>query len=128
MPSIALSIVLFFLGLSSAHAQEKLHCESQTAGGDARDFTCPLISSGTSQHFRFKADFSGSHDDTTMSMTATLNGEPLTCEKGSTTSRRFEDGDVSLDCRFSTTGTARVLGVALIWSHAQYVDFEFSAD
>lgn len=124
-------MVFIFLGRAPAHAQQKLHASRDSESGDAREFTCPLETPASLQRYRFKANFSGSHDDTTMSMAATLNGAPLTCEAGSTTSRRFEDGDVSLDCRFSVEGSAgaqNVLGVNLVWSHAQYTDFELISD
>ncbi len=95
------------------------------------DISCPLTASGTSQHFRFKANFSGGHDDTMASMTPTLGGMPLTCEPGSKTRLMGEDGDVSLECKFSiseTAGKSMILRVVLKWSHAQYTDHEFVAD
>jgi hypothetical protein len=64
-------------------------------------------------------------------MKATLNGAPLACEKGSKARLEGEDGDISLECRFSIVekaGTKHVLGVALSWYHAQYTDFEFDSD
>ena len=82
------------------------------------------------QQFRFKANFTGGHDDTMASMTATLNGGPLTCGEGSTTSLQGEEGDVSLECRFSMTekaGTKPIFGVVVSWDHAQYTNFEFDS-
>ena len=64
------------------------------------------------------------------SMTLSLDGAPLACEQGSKTQLMGEDGDVSLECRFSladAAGTKRVLKVLLRWSHAQYTDFELVA-
>ena len=64
-------------------------------------------------------------------MTATLNEAPLVCENGSKTSLMGEDGDVSLECKFSIAGkagTRQVLKVKLLWSHAQYTDFELDPD
>jgi hypothetical protein len=118
-------------GMDSAHAQERLHCESHALAGDTRDIECPLYASGTNQRFGFKTNFSGGHDDTTASMTATLNGLPLACEDGSKTSLMSEDGDVSLKCKFSVTekaGTQLVLKVKVSWRHAQYTDFEFYSE
>jgi hypothetical protein len=116
---------------AAEQAQPKLHCDSQTAGGDTQDISCPLHASGASQRFRFKANFSGGHDDTMASMQATLDARPLDCEKGSKTSLMGEDGDVNLECKFSITenaGTQHVLRMTLSWRHAQYTDFEFDSD
>jgi hypothetical protein len=137
MHSIALLSLCIILGLTAAIgtgpalAERKLPCESRSPGGDNRDFICPLSLSGAPQRFAFKADFSGSHDDTTAAMTATLDGMPLTCEKGSKTSLAGEDGEVSLECRFTvkeSTGTNPVLRVTLTWRHAQYTDFELFSE
>lgn len=132
---VALAWILQGLAVAAAvgpvQAQNKGQCESLVSPGDTRDIKCALSASGTVQRYRFRANFSGSHDDTTASMTATLNGSPLVCEQGSKTSLRFEDGDVSLECRFSisqTSGTQSVLAVSLLWSHAQYTDFELDSD
>lgn len=114
-------------GTAPALAQQALRCEAKSPGGDNRDFECPLVASGARQDFGFKANFTGSHDDTTASMTARLDGAPLACDKGSKTSLMGEDGEVSLDCRFSVTanaGARLVFSVALTWRHAQYEDFE----
>ena len=134
MRSIALLISMFCVlpGLAVAAdadtaKQGKLHCESPSTPGDYRNIECPLNASGTPQRFRFKANFSGGHDDTMASMEATLDGSPLACEKGSKTSLQGEDGDVSLECRFSLkekAGTKHVFAAALTWRHAQYTDFE----
>ena len=105
------------------------HCESKTPDFDGR-VTCTFPASGAGQHFAFRARFTGSHDDTTLSMTAALNQQPLTCEPGSKTSSRFEDGEITLECRFSVSakaGTKQTLEMNVVWSHAQYADFEFTA-
>lgn len=114
----------------SAAGSSKVQCESRSPGGDFRNISCPLNVSSTPQRFRFKVDFSGGHDDTMASMTLSLDGAPLACEQGSKTQLMGEDGDISLECRFSlpdAAGTKRTLGVAVKWSHAQYTDFELAA-
>ncbi|MGQ0698022.1 MAG: hypothetical protein ACT4PZ_07240 [Panacagrimonas sp.] len=116
---------------SPAPGLGKLPCDWQPPVGDRLDVSCPLEASGTTQRFRFKANFSGGHDDTMASMTPALDGSPLVCDEGSKTDLFGEDGDVSLECRFSMTekaGTKHVLGVKLKWSHAQYTDFQFGSD
>jgi hypothetical protein len=131
----ALAAALLLLGpagvVESVQAADKLPCESQARPGDKLNIACPLAVSGTTQRFRFKADFSGSHDDTIASMTATLGEIPLVCEKGSKTRTMGEDGDVSLECVFAvdkSAGARIVLKVDLAWSHAQYEGFEVVAE
>jgi hypothetical protein len=113
-------------GTAFAASSNKLQCESRSPGGDLRDISCALDVASAPQGFRFKADFSGGHDDTTASMTLSVDGAPLPCEQGSKTHLMGEDGDVSLECRFSlpdSGNTSRVLRVLLKWNHAQYTDF-----
>lgn len=65
------------------------------------------------------------------SMTASLNGTALMCAAGSKTELMGEDGDVSLECKFSITeptGTHHILRVLIKWSHAQYTGFEFDPE
>ncbi len=123
---IILTALLVTLAANDALAQTKIACDAPKAPGDTRVITCLIKTSPTPRSFRFKANFTGSHDDTTMSMIATLDGAELACGKGSKTTSQFEDGEVSLECRFplAETTVARSLGVKLAWSHAQYTDFE----
>ena len=130
MKLAALAVALA-AGANPAAAQTKPPCESPAPGYDSHEIRCPLAATGAAQRFRFKADFSGSHDDTTASMTTTLDGAPLVCDKGSKTELMGEDGEVSLDCKFSIAGegsATRLLSVTLSWRHAQYKDFELRTD
>jgi hypothetical protein len=116
---------------AGAPGEENKACESQSSGGDFVEFTCPLAPTSPAKVWRFKADFSGGHDDTSASMTLTLDGAPLECEAGSKTRLFGEDGDVSLICRFRAGAATRgqsTLAVALLWSHAQYVRTELVAE
>jgi hypothetical protein len=122
LPSLALAE-----GASTTATQHPLQCESQTPRPDRRDIRCALSASESAQRYRFKAHFSGSHDDTTASLTPTLDGQPLTCNAGSKTQTEGEEGDVSLECRFSITqsgSAAQAFRVVLAWHHAQYMAFE----
>jgi cytoskeletal protein RodZ len=137
---IRLSVVLvvpILLGLlvpgvaDAADAEPKSYCELKTTSGETREVECPMNASGATQRFAFKTNFSGGHDDTTASMIASLDGLPLTCDEGSKTTLMGEDGDVSLECKFSVrarAGTRLVLKVLLSWRHAEYSDFEFRSD
>lgn len=106
-------------------------CDSQSAGGDLIEFKCPLEATGAAQRFRVKANLAGSHDDTTASITSTLNDAPIVCDAGSKTQLMGEDGDVSLECKFQImekSGTKLLLGVSLLWSHAQFTSTEFVSE
>jgi hypothetical protein len=106
-------------------------CESLTPRNDRRDISCALNAPTAGQRFRFKAHFSGSHDDTTAAMTLTLDGAPLACDPGSKTYLEGEDGDVALECRFSIAPGAsatRSVRALLSWHHAEYTRFELVAE
>ena len=123
-------VCLFALWTGTAGAEEILTCEMQAANWKRREFRCPLIANGNAQQMRFKVDFVGSHDDTQLSMTLTLDGAPVACGKNSKTWVNGEDGNVSLDCQLfvdGTAGTQRTLVATVnIW-HAQMVAVELSA-
>ena len=114
------------LAAYAAQAQGQARCVRQAGAGNKLELQCPLAASGLLRRFRFKAYFSGGHDDTVASLTATLGGMPLACEPGSKTSLMGEDGDVALECGFSIAeeaGGEHILRVMLSWSHAQYEGF-----
>lgn len=116
---------------AGAPGEENTACESQSPGGDFVQFTCQLPARTSEHYWHFQANFAGGHDDTSASMTLTLDGAPLECEAGSKTRLFGEDGDVSLVCRFRVLGAAGaplLLGVSLLWSHAQYVRTELAAE
>lgn len=129
MRLIAALVVLTLPGLAMAEG-----CESHTPRADRRDISCSLSASETTQRFRFKALFSGSHDDTAASLAPTLDGKPLACEAGSKTQLTGEEeGDVALECRFSIApaagaGAKQALRVLISWHHAQYMAFEFGLE
>lgn len=69
----------------------------------------------------------GSHDDTTASIEVAIGNVPVVCDAGSKTSTEGEDGDVTLDCRFTASGhqgAGTVLRASAKWFHAQYVGLE----
>ena len=134
---IRLLAVALFLGFLSHLAQAQttpvetgtsLPCDLQADGMDVVVFKCPVEATGAVQRLLFRADFVGSHDDTTASMSTQLNGSPLVCEEGSKTETMGEFGEVSLDCKFQIkerTGTKHLLGVTLKIFHARYFNAEF---
>lgn len=116
----------------AAAADAAPQCESSAAGRDKLDVACSLRAGAAAHGYRFTAHFTGSHDDTRLSMTVTLNGTPLACAPGSKTSLEGEDGDVSLQCIVPAVaraaGSATELRVRLTWWHALYSHFELNAD
>ena len=102
--------------------------ETNPSGGDIRVVTCRVPAG---RPHRFTARFSGGHDDTSASLSATLDGQATGCDAGSKMSLFAEDGDVSLHCRITAGATAagvHTLVVTVLWSHAQYRDFAFAAE
>ena len=114
-------------------AEPVARCTAVRVPTDSQDVTCVLDPTVVGRPLRFVAEFGGSHDDTKLSLVATLDGEPLTCGAGSRTDLFAEDGIVHLDCRFRVVapaaGTIRpVLRIALTVHHAQYASSSVEAD
>ena len=102
--------------------------EVNPSGGDIRVLTCRLPAG---RAHRLAVNFGGGHDDTSASMSATLDGLATECEPGSKLRLFGEDGDVSLHCRIgadATPAAPRTLVVTVLWSHAQYRDFALTAE
>jgi hypothetical protein len=83
---------------------------------------CALRASEAPKKFKFEVRFLGGHDDTRASLSATLDGQPLTCEEGSKPQLEGEFGEVSIHCQFSSQG-AQELKVDVQWYHAQYAEY-----
>lgn len=130
-------IICIFLAIvataSPTYAEDVLACETQSANFKRREYRCPVTSTGREQQIHFKADFSGSHDDTLLSMNLTLDGLPVSCRKGSKTWLKGEDGeegDVSLECHLvinDIAGTKRMLRATVNIYHAEFVGIRVSA-
>jgi hypothetical protein len=120
---VRIAIICWFaMGAGAACAADVLTCERHATNWKWQEFRCPLGINSEGQKMLFKADFSGSHDDTRLSMTLSLDGVPVDCSPDSKTSLLGEDGNVSLECRFvpgGTPGTKSVLNAIIqIW-HAE---------
>jgi hypothetical protein len=110
-------------------------CQSHAPRHDRLDVRCswpPAAATGEVRALRFEARFAGSHDDTTASLSASLDGRPLVCAAGSKTEIDGQDeGDVTLSCRVSVAaaaGAAPVLRFQLAWYHARYASFDLQAE
>jgi len=108
----AATICLFAMGTGTAYASEVLTCERHAVNWKWQEFRCPVTIDREGQKMHFKADFSGSHDDTRLSMTLSLDGVPVACSENSKTSLLGEDGNVSLECHFALDGTAGTAGTS----------------
>ena len=117
-------------GAFPAYAEEALACETQSVNFKKREYRCPLTANGRGQQIRFKANFSGSHDDTQLSMNLSLDGLPVSCNKSSKTWLNGEDGDVSLECNFvfdAAAGTKKILRATVNIYHAEFVGIKLSS-
>lgn len=82
-------------------------CESLSVNEQEAEAVCVIPVAAVTRQARFKAHFLGSHDDSIVSLqTIELNAKPVACVTGSKTQSRFEDGEVTLDCGFSTAATS----------------------
>lgn len=96
-------------------------------GRDRLAVVCALDEAASPHRVHIRIHFTGSHDDTTASMDITLDDAPVACDAGSKTMTEGEDGDVTLDCRFSAAAksrTARVVRTSARWFHAQLVGLD----
>lgn len=113
-------------GPAPTGSQQALACHAPTLGHDRLRAVCTLDASKP-QRIRVAVHFTGSHDDTTAALEVTLGDAPVVCETGSKTSTEGEDGDVSLECRFTPSDSPRAatqVRVSAKWFHAQYLGFE----
>jgi hypothetical protein len=69
----------------------------------SRSIQCDLRSSKTGTSLMLKVNFSGSHDDTRLTLEPLMNEKPLMCAPGSRIYSEAEDGDISLVCKFTIT-------------------------
>jgi hypothetical protein len=118
-----MTLLTILAAATALAANDAPHCEStRPQFGDGMEVQCALRESDTPRKFRFEIRFTGGHDDTKASLSATLNGKPLTCDEGSKTKLFAEEGEVGIDCYFSSERIkgAQELKVSVEWHHAQY--------
>lgn len=107
---------------TSALAAAPLACESVTLSERAAEAVCTLPATTAPKAVRLQAHFLGSHDDSEVSLQSTeLDGARVECRVGSKTESRFEDGEVTLDCRFTTVAgsSSHRLKVRIALHHLQ---------
>lgn len=104
-----------------AAAEPECRIEAQTR--NTKTVVCNIPFADSPQQFEFVASFSGSHDDTELALQPALDDRSLACGAGSKLESTFEDGDITLNCRFEVSG--KVGGHAqfrtrIRWHHAEY--------
>lgn len=127
MGLLALGLMCMLAG--PVHAADDVACTIPTSNPVRVVYRCVLTAKDPVQKLQFKAHFSGSHDDTELSIALTLDGLPVSCAKGGKTKLNGVDGDVSLDCLFEVDGKAgsqRILGVTVNFYHARFEKVEMS--
>ena len=98
---------------------------------DWREITCAVPAGASPRRFSFRAMFTGGHDDTSASIAPALDGRPFAGGAGSKLSLLGEDGQVSVFCQFDRSAIPAAgakLKVLIKWSHAEFADYEFSAE
>lgn len=105
-------------------------CSVSSPTYDTREVQCQFPKTKFARKFRFKANFSGGHDDTMARLEPFIGNSPLNCDEGSKTHLFAEDGDVSLWCIFSVADPIQgggIFKVTIRWSHAEYMNYEVVA-
>lgn len=113
---------------SADRSAPALACTLENVTYDSKEIVCPLPQQSPGAIYRLQVNFSGGHDDTQASLAPTLNDTALSCGEASKTRLIGEDGNVSLYCAFrqARSDAKQVLRAKVTWSHAEYVDYEFS--
>lgn len=124
---LLLAVLLVAIG-SASHASPA--CRTETSRHDRAELRCNWPAGA--QALRLDAHFSGSHDDTEATLSASMKGTPLPCAAGSKTSidSSRDEGDVTLTCRLAAppAGGAAELRIELRWYHARYTGFELRVE
>lgn len=128
------SAVLAILLSVSAHAAGAPECkarepETRPRSGELMFIACDLPAAEAGPSYRLKITFEGSHDDTTIYLSAKLDGKEFACRHGSKTESEYEDGGVTMSCvlpRGEAKGAA--FEATLKWYHAQYAGYAVAGE
>lgn len=100
-------------------------CQRELQPGDIHEFSCPLKAYSAAQKFHFVARVSGGHDDSSSLLTVRHGEQDVACEPGSKVASEGEDGDITLDCRFTLPASAlKAPGQLAVKLKASHVFFE----
>ena len=124
------TLMVLALTLSACAAQgasaepESLTCSVSDTRFKFRDVSCALPASPEARTYRFRALFSGGHDDSELSLLPVVPGNgPLACDAGSKPESRGEYGNIHVDCVVSAGPLAegeKSFSVKVVWSHAVF--------
>lgn len=107
-------------------------CQRELQPGDMHEFSCPLKAYPAAQKFHFVARVSGGHDDSSSLLVVRHAGQDVPCDKGSKVGSEGEDGDITLDCRFTLPAAALKspgkLAVSLKASHVFFENHSLTAE
>ena len=81
-------------------------CQRELQPGDMHEFICPLKAYSAAQKFHFVVLVSGGHDDSSSLLAVSHGEQDVACAPGSKVGSEGEDGDITLDCRFTLPATA----------------------
>ncbi len=112
--------------LTAPAKQSEPICSVRDATASSQQIECTLTAAAETQRYQLQINFTGGHDDTSASMSPTLNGVPLVCDAPAKLTLFAEDGDVSLVCRFTLMGKPGdryLLHTVVSWNHAQYAGY-----
>lgn len=123
LPCVALLALISSVPL---FAQPAPPCHTEQARHDRVELRCPWPAN--TPGLRLEAHFSGSHDDTTATLAATLDGAPVACAAGSKTAIDGQDeGDVTLSCQLGAPPVGagmQALRFELRWHHARFTGYD----
>jgi hypothetical protein len=122
------------LAVPTARADVPVDCESKTTGGDYFEIRCPLQPRDNAA-WRFRAIFTGVHDDSAANMAVSVDGTAVACGPGSKPrllglgDEESAGSDGFIECLLeleleSGASAQRQLLVVLTWKHAQHVSHE----
>lgn len=107
-------------------------CQRELQPGDIHEFSCPLKASKKAQKFHFVVLVSGGHDDSSSLLTLRHGEQDIACDPGSKVGSEGEDGDITLDCRFTLAAAAlkapSQLAVKLKASHVFFEHHSLKAE
>ena len=100
-------------------------CQRELQPGDMHEFICPLKAYPAAQKFHFVARVSGGHDDSSSLLAVSHGDQDVACAPGSKVGSEGEDGDITLDCRFTLPAAAlKAPGKLVVRLKASHVFFE----
>ncbi len=100
-------------------------CQRELQPGDMHEFICALKAYPAAQKFHFVVRVTGGHDDSSSLLVVRHGDQDVACAPGSKVGSEGEDGDITLDCRFTLPAAAlKAPGKLEVRLKASHVFFE----